>query len=147
MASPVLLDNPIDLPSPASQIDIPLPKRKDPPWVVIADDEEDVIQALQRSLENRYHGALDVRFWRPGTGPNLVENVKSWIKAGWPPDAVVIDINFDEGGKHGVHYLEDLRKEHGCAALAVVLVTGNQYSDLEQGHVSRLLKNSIYDAR
>ncbi len=131
------------LPMPNSQIEIPLRKHKNPPKLVIADDEEPVIAALQRSLKAQYKDAMDVRFWRPSGSAErgLLETIKQWVKEGWRPDAVVIDINFDDGGKHGVHYLEELRNKPGCAALAVALATGNQYSDLDQGRLSLGMKN------
>lgn len=124
------------LPKPKITIPLPrTPKGKNPPRVIIADDDEKVLEGLQRSLNNEYPGALDMRYWHPKDNQDLLVMVRQCLAEGWRPDAVVIDINFNVGGKHGVHYLEELRKAPGCAALAVVLATGNQYSDLIQGRV------------
>jgi|GEM_PF-6230506 len=146
-ASPITMGELATLPTPSSQVGIPLPKRKNPPKVVIADDEEAVLEAVQRSLQAQYKDAMDVRFWRPSGSieRGLLETIKQWIKDGWRPDAVVIDINFDDGGKHGVHYLEELRVKPGCAALAVALATGNQYGDLDQGRLSPGVENKTQE--
>lgn len=124
------------LPAPDSDLKIRLPARISRPRVIIADDDSEVIEGLGRSLEAHYSQALDVRFWQPGHEFGLVEQVMEWIKNDWHPDAVVIDINMDVGGRHGVHYLQDLRKQEGCATLAVVLATGNQFCDLDEGRLT-----------
>jgi len=66
----------------------------------------------------------------------LLDTVRQWLKEGWRPDVIVIDINFDDGGISGVQYLALLRKEPDCAALAVVLATGNQCRDLDQNKLT-----------
>lgn len=112
---------------------IPLPKRLRPPRVLIADDDARFFESLKRSLENFYPDQMDLRFWSPDVEtPDLLEVLRQYQQEGWQPDAMVIDINFDCGGKHGVDYLKDLRWEPGCVALPVVLTTGNQLRDLEE---------------
>lgn len=133
-AAPLFEDG--TLPSPSDHLVIPLPIREPRPRVVIADDDIDVIDGLGRSLEANYSKALDVRFCTPRHDLSFVDQIKAWMKGGWRPDAVVIDINMDVGGRHGVHYLQELREQEGCAALAVVLTTGNQYRDLDEGRLT-----------
>ena len=125
------------LPSPQNGIIIPLPNKESRPRVVIADDDPEFFNGLARSLEAHYSQALDVRFWRPDNSKlNLVDQIIQWIQEGWRPDAVVIDINMGDGGRHGVHYLQEIRKQKGCATLAVILATGNQYRDLDEGRLT-----------
>lgn len=128
------------LPEPRSRIEIPLTERPgNRARVVIADDDQHALQAWVRSAEASYGKALDLRTWEPSSRaghPDLVEQIQRWRAEGWHADLLVIDFNFDDGGRHGVHYLEDLRKEPGLAALPVVLATSNQQSDLEQGQLS-----------
>jgi hypothetical protein len=128
------------LPSPRSQIEIPLtPRQGHAARVVIADDDQHALQAWSRSAAALYGGALDLRTWEPSKQPGhpgLVEQLRRWAAEGWRADVLVIDLNLDDGGRHGVHYLEDMRREPGFGALPVVLATSNQHSDLEQGHLS-----------
>lgn len=129
------LSSDISRPLPPSQQlnEIPLPKRLRPPRILIADDDARFFETLKRSLETVYPGKMDLRFWSPDVKtPDLLEMLRQYQQEGWQPDVMVIDINFDRGGKHGVDYLEDLRKESGCVALPVVLTTGNQLGDLEE---------------
>jgi signal transduction histidine kinase/CheY-like chemotaxis protein len=128
-----------NLPTPQSLAGlIPLPDREVAarPRVLIVDDEEAVIDGLARSWKQYYPRALDVRFWQAGAKPGLVEQIELWIAEGWRPDAAVIDINMDDGGRHGVDYLGALRSLEGCQALPVVLATGNQYRDLDESRLT-----------
>ena len=134
--APLATIDSLPLPLPTHQIMIPLPEREQPPRVVIADDETSVIDGLRCSLAGHYTNSLDVRFWQAGDVPSLKDQIIAWMDSGWHPDVVVIDINMDDGGKHGVHYLEELRSTARCAAIAVVLATGNQYRDLDAGKLS-----------
>ena len=94
---------------------IPLPNRSRPPRILIADDDTYFFDALQRSMKNFYPGKMDLRFWAPDNIeiPDLLEILRQYQQEGWKPDAIIIDINFDRGGKHGVDYLNELRQEHG----------------------------------
>lgn len=125
-----------ELPRPDMDIVIPLPKKKFPPRVVIVDDDKALIESLGRSQKAYYRDALDVLFWHPDNEVGLVDQITEWMRDGWRPDAVVIDINMDIGGRHGIHYLQELRQKEGCAALAVVLATANTFRDLEEGRVT-----------
>lgn len=138
-AAPLAMNAAERLPSPFSILEIPLTRRVNPPRIVIADDDRSALEAWQRSAASFYENAIDLRTWQPASAagqPGLVEQVRLWDKEGWRPDVVAIDLNFDDGGKHGVHYVEELRSEPGYAAMPIVMATGNQYSDLEQGKLS-----------
>lgn len=117
---------------------IPLPIRPaaQRPKVLIVDDEAPVLEGLARSWRQFYAEALDLHFWQAGSTPGLMEQIDLWLKDGWRPDAVVIDINMDDGGTHGVDHLRSVRGKTGCLALPVVLATGNQYRDLDQNKLS-----------
>jgi len=124
----------------------PLPRRNTPPRFLLADDERGFFEALQRSLDTVYPGQLDLRFWSPNPQKDLLKKdlltyLRELKAAGWRPDAVIIDINFDDGGRHGVDYLRMLREEPGCTALPVVLTTGNQLRDLEEDRLSGTDRN------
>lgn len=127
------------LPPPFSHVEIPLTRRSNPPRVVIADDDLHALRAWERSARTVYEGAIDLRTWAPSNEaghPGLLDQLRSWAGQGWRADIVVVDLNFDDGGKHGVHYVEELRREPGFLALPAVLATSNQFSDLEQGRLS-----------
>lgn len=127
------------LPPPFSKVEIPLTRRRNPPHVVIADDDLDALRAWERSAATVYSGAIELRTWAPANDaghPGLLQQLRRWAGEGWHCDVVVVDLNFDDGGKHGVHYVEELRREPGLLALPVVLATSNQLSDLEQGRLS-----------
>ena len=117
---------------------IPLPERPEGlrPKVLIVDDEASVLDGLERSWRQYYVQCLDLRFWRAGNSPGLIEQICQWLKGGWRPDVVVIDINMDDGGNNGVDYLDRLRKTPGCLAIPIVLATGNQYRDLDKNQLS-----------
>lgn len=142
------------LPTPANERFIVLPERKTRFKIVIADDDEKVIEGLKNSLASHYAKTLELRFWRPeknianATQPEqspstiekseenqpkdpLVAQIQDWMQAGWRPDAVIIDMNMDEGGKHGVEYLAALRNTEGCFSLPVILATSDEYRDLD----------------
>lgn len=126
-----------ELPPPETDAITLLPAKKTPSRVVIVDDDKALIDSLGRSQKAFYRDSLDLRFWHPDDGTGLVEQITTWMNEDWRPDAVVIDINMDIGGRHGVHYLQDLRKQKGCAALAVVLATAEEFRDLDEGRLTK----------
>jgi signal transduction histidine kinase/CheY-like chemotaxis protein len=154
--------------SPFNERSIVLPERKTRFRIVIADDDEKVIEGLKNSLASHYAKTLELRFWQPekniANAPQpeqnpptiekseenqpkdpLVAQIQDWMQAGWRPDAVIIDMNMDEGGKHGVEYLAALRNTEGCFSLPVILATSDEYRDLDDVETTSHAK--LKDAR
>ena len=106
------------------------------PRVLLADDDRDLIAALDRSWHAHYEKALDLRFWlADNQGEDLLDCLDRLARAGWRPDVVVQDINLAHGGKNGLDYLKALREKPGCAAVAVVLATALHKADMDAGQL------------
>lgn len=105
------------------------------PRLLFADDDEVVLESLLGSARTYFERSVDIRTWSPG-GDGLVDAIAAHRSAGWEPDLLVLDINFDDGGHAGLDYLQQVRGEPGLLAMPVVLATGNQLVDLEQDRTS-----------
>ncbi|HOL63820.1 MAG TPA: GAF domain-containing protein [Accumulibacter sp.] len=129
-------------PPPPPELTVPDDPRARP-RIVIADDDAQVVQALQNSAR-ACAPALDIRFWQAGEGnqdDTLIDYLQRQIGDGWQPDVLVLDINLAHGGTSSIDYLGALRQTSGLAALAVVLATVQRRADLDAGRLPGGVEN------
>lgn len=128
------------LPPPPPELTVPDDPRGRP-RIVIADDDAQVVKALQNSARS-CAPALDIRFWQAGRSDEaLIDYLRRQIEEGWQPEVLVLDINLAHGGRSSIDYLRALRQTPGLAALAVVLATAQRKADLDAGRLSGGVEN------